>query len=374
MKEIESLYIHFPFCQHLCNYCDFYKKVPSSIHSVENYQKYLLEGYDKHKSLLDSLGYGISDLKTLYIGGGTPSLWNAGGASFLKKFFTEKKIGLKADGEYTLEVNPGGWTRKGLSAWENFGINRYSLGVQSLNDNFLKILDRFHNVEQVHETLEYFSRAQKNFSVDLMLGLPRSFEEKRNVIAELEEILQYEPNHFSLYILTTKSNYQHRGNLPDEEYIANEYREVANFLKNKGYHHYEVSNFAKESKESLHNLMYWNSGSVAAFGPSATGFLAKDNIRYKWKPQSIDFERENLTISQAKLEKLYMGLRVSSGIHFYQFIDESEFKLWPAIREKWIEHQYIMTCREVDKISLTSQGFLLLDMLMDELFLHFRSL
>jgi len=128
-----------------------------------------------------------------------------------------------------------------------------------------------------------------------MLGLPFSSDYKRDVIAELNEMLSYQPSHFSVYILTVKNNYTHFSELPNEEWIENEFLRVSDFLRQSGYRHYEVSNFAKASKESRHNLAYWKSQTVAALGPSATGLLADDRIRYKWKTKEALYEREDLT-------------------------------------------------------------------------------
>ena len=295
-KNIESLYLHFPFCRHLCNYCDFFKKVPQN-RSLElsDFHRYLDSSMLEHQKLMESSGYSWAPLKTLYIGGGTPSLWGEEGASFLQSFLKKYQIELDPDCEFTLEVNPGSWSEEGLNQWRALGANRFSLGVQAMNEKAIVALDRVHNLEDVKETLKYFQKHQLNFSVDFMLGLPFSSDYKRDVIAELNEMLSYQPSHFSVYILTVKNNYTHFSELPNEEWIENEFLRVSDFLRQSGYRHYEVSNFAKASKESRHNLAYWKSQTVAALGPSATGLLADDRIRYKWKTKEALYEREDLT-------------------------------------------------------------------------------
>ena len=360
MKSIESLYLHFPFCKHLCNYCDFYKKVAKDRQSELNaYHQLLIQNFDEHQKLMNSYGYSWGKLKTLYIGGGTPSLWGEAGSEFLAQFFDQRKIEIDDSCEFTLEVNPGGWSRESLESFKKIGVNRFSLGIQSLNEKMIKKLDRVHSLEEAYHTLEFFKQSGENFSMDFMLGLPDSKESKRDVISELEEALKYKPSHFSVYILTVKDNYTHFQSLPDEDWIEAEYLEVARFLKDKGYLHYEVSNFALPNKESQHNLRYWQSNTVAALGPSATGFLAEEKFRYKWKTLSSQYDPEHLTDEQFKLEKMYMNLRSSVGLS----LDQNDHPVFEA----WIERG--LASKNNRQLVLTSRGYLLLDSLLDELFL-----
>lgn len=364
-KKIDSLYIHFPFCLHLCNYCDFFKKVTENRSSeLNDFHRYLEVSFIEHESLMRKHGYSWAPLKTLYLGGGTPSLWKEEGCEFLKSFLNKHKITLDPSCEFTLEVNPGSWTEQGLNAWESIGVNRYSLGVQSLDSGMIKNLDRVHTIDDVYETLEYFHKKNVNFSMDFMLGLPFSKELNRDILSELSLALKFSPDHFSVYILTVKNNYTHFKHLPDEEWIEKEFMDVANFLKANEYRHYEVSNFAKEGKSSIHNLAYWQAKSVAAFGPSATGFLSEDGLRYKWKTKTAEMEIEKLSDDEFQLEKLYLSLR-AEGFNLQEKILQDQ--RWKEISEKWISSGWA----DVDThqhLSLTSRGFLLLDSLMNDLF------
>lgn len=363
-KKIQSLYLHYPFCKHLCNYCDFFKKVPvNSELEIDQYHAYLEKAFLVQESLMKKHGYFWGELKTLYIGGGTPSLWGVKGAQYLKKFLKDRSIVLANDCEFTLEVNPGAWSDESLKAWEEAGVNRYSLGIQSLNDQIIKYLDRVHSIDDVYTTLEYFNKNQKNFSVDFMLGLPHSEELKRSVIDELTLALNYNPSHFSVYILTVKDNYKHFKSLPGEEWIEREYLDVAHFLKEKEFSHYEVSNFALLNKESKHNLMYWKSQTVGALGPSATGFLKEARLRYKWKTKEAEIEEEVLSEEAYKLEQLYMALRSKEGLTVDNFKNLSEFNF---IKKKWNDRKYLLEAEE--KILLNSEGYLVLDSLMGDLF------
>ncbi len=362
---IKSLYLHYPFCKNLCNYCDFYKGLPTQ--ELENsYDQLLIKMFKEHDQLLKDQGYVFDQLETIYIGGGTPSLWGTRGAKLLENEFNSRGISLTDNCEFTLEVNPGDWTTESLRAWRDLGVNRYSVGIQSLNSTFLKILDRTHSIDEVFNTLDYFSREKENYSVDFILGLPYSSQYKRNVLEELDEILRYSPSHISLYILTVKDNYKHFAELPDDEYIEREYLEVADFLKSKGFEHYEVSNFSKPNKESIHNKKYWKMDSVAAIGPSATGYLADSRFRYKWKTKDVKLEIEKLNDKEFLIEDLYMNLRIRDGLSLNYFNDQEFYQ----IGKKWVEHNW---AEIIDgRICLTSKGFLVLDTLMDNLFIQYK--
>jgi oxygen-independent coproporphyrinogen-3 oxidase len=366
MKKIESLYLHFPFCRHLCNYCDFYKKVPQNRdEEFSDFHRYFEKSFLEHKKLMEKNGYSWVPLKTLYIGGGTPSLWGMEGKVFLQDFLTRHQIELASDCEFTLEVNPGSWTAQNLEQWESIGVNRYSLGIQSMDGQVIKTLDRVHTIDDVYETLEYFHKKNVNFSVDFMLGLPFSDTFNRDIINELERVLKFKPFHFSVYILTVKNNYTHYEKLPNEIWVEKEYLDVSNFLQGHGYEHYEVSNFGLPGYASKHNLSYWQSKTVAALGPSATGFFAEDKIRYKWKTKDAVMDIEILDPNEYKLEELYMSLR-SAGLNLKK-LSQSNMK-WHALGQKWVGDGLALIDKE-EHLKLTAKGYLLLDSLMNDIFL-----
>lgn len=361
-KRIDSLYLHFPFCSHLCNYCDFYKKIAvSKVQDYQNFQNYLEKSFIVHQNLIEKNGYSWAPLKTLYIGGGTPSLWGVEGKQFLEQFLKERAITLAPDCEFTLEVNPGAWNEEVLAAWRDLGANRFSLGVQSLDSRMIKYLDRVHSIDDVYDTLTYFQKNDLNFSVDFMLGLPFTEELKRNVLDELAKALTYGPKHFSVYILTVKENYTHYDKLPNEEIIENEFLRVADFLASHQFEHYEVSNFSLPGKQSKHNLNYWKSHTVAALGPSATGFLKENKLRYKWKTNVPEMEIETLTDDEYRLERIYMAIRSQEGIRLSEFSKEFE-----QMVTNWEERQLVTSSNGI--VKLTSKGYLMLDSLMNDLF------
>lgn len=320
----------------------------------------------RHQELLTEKSFEIRALETLYLGGGTPSLWGPRGASFLKELFSQHKISLKDGGEFTLEVNPGSYTKESIARWRDIGINRFSLGIQSLRSDYLKILDRVHSIEDVHNTLKFFKKENLAFSVDFMLGLPWSQSKKRKIEEELDGILQYDPEHISLYILTAKASYPHKSDLPEEEFLEEEYLKVAEKLKSLGYLHYEVSNFAKPGKESRHNLKYWRGESVAALGPSGVGFLKEAGFRFKWKTSKADFVGETLDKDAIALEKLYLGLRLNSGIRKQEHFSPKELQNVENLFQRWEKDG--LAINKHDSLSLTSRGLLVLDGLMEQIF------
>ncbi len=275
--------------------------------------------------------------------------------------FKEHDIEFDQNYEATMEVNPDSYNQEIINAWKDFGINRFSLGIQSLDSRYSKVLDRAHSVDDAINAIRFFHKKKENFSVDLMLGLPFSKEWNRDVLRELKEILKYRPDHFSVYILTVKGDYPYLKDLPSEEWIEKEYFAVSDYLRSEGYDHYEVSNFALKDKRSFHNKQYWKSASVAALGPSATGFLNLGDraIRYKWKPTGAEYITEELNHEQMRLEEVYLKLRTEDGVE----LEEA----WSAIVKSWVEKGYA-ELHSQKHFRLTSRGYLVLDSLMDELF------
>lgn len=369
MTNAASLYIHYPYCKHLCNYCDFYKKPLSSNVDYGQLEKQLrrhladIEGLESDNNARLAKVY-----DTVYLGGGTPSLWGKEGAEFLSSFFGEAGIETAVDAEFTMEVDPGAWSVEGLSAWKSAGVNRFSIGVQAFDEEFIKIMDRSHDLGEARSTLSYFQKNKENFSVDLMLGLPRSGELKRDVLKELESLLDYGPSHFSVYILKTRANYPLKDFLPDDDAVSDEYFLVSEFLRSQGFAHYEVSNFAKEGKESRHNLKYWSAKTVHALGPNATGFLRTGGdsaVRYQHKPSGTGISVEKLGATELKLEEVYLGLRTNRGLDLKDFFAAAQIE---KLSKKWSDLGYVESCCE-GRLILNPKGFLMIDSLMDDLFI-----
>jgi oxygen-independent coproporphyrinogen III oxidase len=266
--------------------------------------------------------------------------------------------------EFTMEVDPGTWSDELIAAWKKIGLNRISIGTQTLDPNFLKIMDRSHSLDESLTLLNFCNQNNWNFSLDFLLGLPYSREKGRDIELELKLFLGFKPKHVSLYILNARSKYPHTAALPNDEFIREEYLLVSQLLKASGFHHYEVSNFALPGFESRHNMKYWRTEAVAALGPTGTGLLVKEKnsaIRYKWKVTQPEPELEYLGSSELELERTYLALRTSEGwspsCPSAQLVDL--FGLWNKFHYgKW----------DGKKMKLNSLGFLMLDSLMNDLF------
>ncbi len=368
MKKINSLYIHFPHCLHLCNYCDFFKNISKDLEGdISSFENNVNLSFEKIKKKTIEFNYSLGPLQTLYIGGGTPSLWGMSGAKFLKEFIFKNFNGFEKGYEFTLEVNPKAWSKDTLEKYIAMGVNRFSVGVQSLNANYLKILDRFHSLEDVIELLEFLNEKKVNFSVDLMLGLPMKNTYIRNINEEIDALAKYNPNHFSVYILTIKENYKYFNQMPLEDEIEAEYLSTVEYLSKLGFFQYEVSNFSKPGFESKHNLKYWDSSTVLALGPSATGLFAEHGLRIKWNKDATGYDEESLNISQINLEKVYMLLRTRSGIKKEILkITDDQFN---DLKRKWESLDFVNLSESTEKnIKLNAKGYLMLDSLMNDLY------
>jgi oxygen-independent coproporphyrinogen III oxidase len=364
MTHVSSLYLHVPFCKHLCNYCDFYKKLyePGS-NQIEDFHRSLENSWLRHEELMKTYSYEWQELATLYLGGGTPSLWGIAGAEFLGRWFKDR-LNIKKDAEFTMEVDPGTWTSEMIESWKAIGLNRISIGTQTLDPNFIKIMDRSHSLDETHQLLDYCQKNDWNFSLDFLLGLPFSREKKRDIESELNQLLKYNPKHISLYILNARSKYPHIQSMPDDEFIREEYLFVSEYLQKLGFVHYEVSNFALPGFEAKHNVKYWKGEAVAALGPTGTGYFPQNKtqaFRYKWKVSKAEVEVEELGNSELNLEHIYLSLRTNLGWK------PDEMK--PALDQlfsTWETMKYGQFSQ--GRMQLNSLGFLMLDSLMDDLF------
>lgn len=363
--QLNSLYLHFPHCRHLCNYCDFFKSVPDDFDEArETFENRLERQWISHESWLNQLNYSFGPLETIYFGGGTPSLWDEAGAKWFKNFML-KKLSPAENCEWTMEVNPKAWSERGLSSWEELGVNRFSMGVQSHDERYLKILDRVHDLGDVDALLKRMKG--KHFSVDLMLGLPYTDEWKRDLKSEILRLIDSSAEHFSVYILTVKENYRHYDKLPSEESIEAEFLLTSEILRSHGFDHYEVSNFAKPNARARHNMRYWQGQSVAALGPSAVGYLAPTGHRYKWQGKGDKFEIEQLDSEAIKLEKVYLALRLDSGLaNFGANFNAQKSSEFDALKSKWASNGWLNLSAKND-LCLSPAGFLMMDSVIKDL-------
>ncbi len=279
-RPVTSLYIHIPFCKDRCLYCDFYsERIREVLYYTDDYIDALKKEFIYYKRYISG------NIRTLYIGGGTPSSLSLHLIHSLLGFISEN-LSFAEGYEFTFEMNPDSVSRENLALLREYGVNRISLGVQSLNDTTLKSLNRVHSRKSVFDALEkIFGSGFANVSTDFLIGLSKNPED---LLKDTGDILQYPVRHISAYILTL--NRKSIRKLPqtitglDEQIITTQYELLHNFLTDAGFVHYEISNFAKKGCESKHNINYWKNGEYIGLGSSAAGHYTDqrgERIRYK---------------------------------------------------------------------------------------------
>ena len=265
-----SLYVHFPFCVHKCPYCDFNShKAPSHI-PEQGYIEALLQDL-----ALDLQGRPNLPLVSIFMGGGTPSLFTPDSIAQLLGGI-KNKIAFSPDIEITLEANPGTIEHGKFSAYRDAGINRISLGAQSFNDDHLRRLGRIHAAKDIIVAVEEIQRAGfDNFNLDLMYGLPAQTREQAR--ADIETAMSLQPTHLSHYQLTLEPGtafYHQPPVLPDSDKQYAMQVACQSALSAHGFEQYEVSAYAKQGKQSVHNRNYWQFGDYFGIGAGAHGKLS----------------------------------------------------------------------------------------------------
>ncbi len=319
-----GLYVHIPFCKSKCTYCDFCS-YPSETQKAELYFACLYKEL-KHRAV-QLKGKVIN---TIYFGGGTPSFVEPKyiyGA--LKQIYTCFNVSSSA--EITLEVNPGTIDENKLKVYKNAGINRFSIGLQSANNETLRVVNRIHNVQDFINAINLLKGY--NLSVDVMIGLPG--ETEKDVVNTLELATSFEDvKHISLYALKAEegtpmfTKYLNGELLGDDE-VAEIYESSCKFLKEKGFNRYEVSNFSKDGYHSKHNLNYWKRGEYLGVGVGASSFI---NGKRFTNTESIDEYTkcllsnkyaevfiEEVNESDAKGEYAMLALRTAFGVNFEEY-------------------------------------------------------
>ncbi len=321
-----GLYLHIPFCQTKCGYCDFFSITDSG--QIEGFLAALEQEVDLWRNL-----YPLYD--TLYLGGGTPSYLSVRDLENLVSLLS-RTFNLTPDAEVTLEANPDDVTLEKLRLWKDLGINRLSLGVQSLHEAELRFLGRRHTASQARLALAGLREAGfENIGVDLMYALPG--QKLAEWLDTLQAVLVFEPEHLSCYQLTIEDQTPLGKALARKEFVPATEEEqralylcTSEYLENKGYLHYEVSNFARrEQNISRHNSKYWQQAPYLGLGPGAHSF---DGRRRWWNVRSIpEYCRrlgegkghmageEILTEAQQHLEALCLGLRTKRGVGLATF-------------------------------------------------------
>lgn len=323
-----GLYIHVPFCETKCGYCDFY-----SVTSLSDMPEYV-------KAVLQEISLYRNDFKffdTIYIGGGAPSLLSD---AALSEMLTQvcNTFTIAAEAEITVEVNPADAHPHFLTSIRRMGVNRLNLGIQSFDENILRFLGRRHSGKQALQGIEQTRAAGfENIGIDLIYGIPgQSILSWKNT---LSRALSFEPEHLSCYQLSLEDDTplgrrRHNGEfaLPDEDGQIEFFMTTADILENAGYLHYEVSNFARNDRfKSRHNQKYWRHTPYLGLGPAAHSFSGQKRW---WNHRSlkqylIDLREgrrpvegsEQLTPSQQQLESFFLALRTKEGVPLQHFLE-----------------------------------------------------
>ncbi|WP_424685050.1 radical SAM family heme chaperone HemW [Enterococcus sp.] len=364
-----SAYIHIPFCEHICYYCDF-NKVFLEGQPVDEYLELLLREMD-----LQLAQTPIDQAPTLYVGGGTPTALTAQQLDRLLGGIVQR-FPMKTVEEFTVEANPGDLTVDKLKIMQNYGVDRLSMGVQTFDDRLLKKIGRKHTADDVYQTMAFLEKADfRNVSIDLIYALPgQSLASFRDT---LKRALDLDLPHYSLYslILENKTMFmnwvrQGRLELPDQEEEGQMFEETIKAMEKAGRKQYEVSNFALPGHESKHNTVYWHNQHYFGFGAGASGYLG--NRRYKnygpiqhyLKPlrQGIlpVMENEVLTRENQMEEEMFLGLRLKEGVSFQRFQEKFQRSLesvYGDVLSTEVKAGHLVV--ENDSVRLTAQGLLI---------------
>lgn len=348
-----SLYIHIPFCKKKCSYCDFYSE-PGVEYLIPRYlDALLIELKHSIKS------WKIKSFSTVFFGGGTPSLLSP---EQLQKIINHLNIHqlLNKETEISIETNPGTVNLEKLQRFKEAGINRLSIGVQSFNDLHLKTLGRIHDAQTALDTIENaYIAGFKNVGIDLMFALPN--QTLNDFKDDIHQALEQKIKHISLYSLQVEEktplwkqiSQEHSFQLPSEEEEAEMYEYAIDTLKQAGFHHYEISNFAMPGYECRHNIAYWKCDDYLGLGAGAHSLMQGHrhynlkNIQKHIKEPTKDLPED----TQLEKEKIFMGLRLLDGAPKSVF-DNNKKELALAIKEHLLEEKN-------DKIRLTHKGLLL---------------
>ena len=316
-KNVSSAYIHIPFCRTICSYCDFCKFFYNE-KIVDEYLKSLRKEIEKR--------YKKDKLKTIYIGGGTPSCLSL---KQLKELFQiTKNLILDKYYEFTIEANINDISEEKLKLFKENGINRISIGIETVNKKYMPFLNRYNDKEDIINKIILVKKYFDNFNLDLMYAFPNQTIEE--VLEDLDFVSSLSPTHISIYSLIIEEHtkiYIDKVKPIDEELESKMYYKIIEYLEKKNYSQYEISNFAKKGYESKHNLVYWNNEHYYGFGLSASGYI--DNIRYtnnrnilKYNNENYIYEKEEITKQIDMENELILGLRKREGIDKRVFLSK----------------------------------------------------
>ncbi len=368
-----GIYIHIPFCNGKCYYCDFTSFPLRKNNEIATYIDLLtkeIEIYTKYES--------AKEVDTIYFGGGTPSILTP---LFIEQVLNKifKNFKIKKETEITIECNPENLTFDYLKNIKKAGINRVSTGIQTFNNHILKTIGRRGDKKAILNALEYLFKSDiKNISIDLMYGLP--YQTKEEFLSDIEFILKTEVKHISIYALHLDKRtplyriYQKNPEIfPDEDSIREMYLEAREKIIKKGFIHYEISNFALKGYECRHNLKYWKMENYIGFGVSAVSF--ENRFRRKNTSNLHNYlkllKKEIIPVIYAEKvegikllnEKLMLGLRLIRGVKKSEIKKILEKKKY--IIKNYKKEGFIVETQ--DYIRLTPEGIIISNRIISDL-------
>ncbi len=366
-----GLYVHIPFCKRKCNYCDFCSVAANSELETEYIQSLIaeIESYRKEEKI---------KINTIFIGGGTPSLLSE---ELFKKIVLaiKKTFDISYDFEFTVEVNPGTITKEKIALYKSCGVNRISLGLQSIHEKEMKTLGRIHTFEEFEEA--YFmikDGLTDNINIDLMYGIPA--QTKETFEKTLHTVIRLSPAHISAYGLIIEEGtpfFENKDSLPfpteDEE--CDMYYMAHNILSEHGYMHYEISNYARVGMECRHNLKYWHDEEYIGVGIAAHSYYrskrysnTEEFSEYFSDPCAKYISEDEFKITKDPFEYAMLSLRLSEGFSLleYKNLFGTDFTKGKENLIKLYTEEGFITIKN-DRISLTPKGFYLSNTIMSNL-------
>lgn len=374
---MQGLYIHVPFCAKVCDYCDF-----SVLAAPERmYVEYLDLVLRELACVRDRYPEKWASIETLYLGGGTPSILPPELLVRLFSWLRDSGVCMENLREASMEVNPESCLEERLDVAMSFGVNRFSVGIQTFDAELLKAIGRAHSVETGLRALDTLCslKGKVQVNADLMFCLPNQSTE--TFLADVKRLSEYPLNHISFYGLnvsehTVLGNRIQRGKLHvDEELYAPMYNGGVQILKEAGFERYEVSNFAKPGFESLHNKNYWNRGEYFGVGPGAHSYLGK--VRFyapekysRWKSFVLDgcaeslYSNDVLNRESAIAETIWLSLRQSAGLDVTRLASDFNYTLPESKIEHWVCKGYLQ--RSGNVVKLVDDGWLFMDQVVED--------
>lgn len=366
-----GIYVHIPFCAKKCNYCDFCSFPSLSPAIMEDYTEKLIDKFREYSPLAS--GYSVD---TLYFGGGTPTLLPTRLFGRLMDALGES-FDISDDAEISCECNPASIGSEGLGELRRMGINRLSIGLQSVHEEELKLLGRIHSFEDFKRTFCHGRDAGfDNISADLMYGLPS--QTKESFMASVRELARLAPEHISAYGLKIEEGTPfHRMaptlSFPDEDEEFTMYESCASLLRESGYRRYEISNFAREGFESRHNLRYWNMEEYIGFGVAAHSYFGGERFGNS-RDMKAFLEGEDIVCSHSAVtreewlaEYVMLRLRLADGLRREDFcrlfgkeLDSAFPQLAPLTKEGFFDD-------DGERVAFTDKGFFVSNYILSDL-------